>query len=66
MQRILTLCLCMCVAWGLSAQDTRFIDEIFEVGEPELGVTYGTNISILTGSPLPLELKMDIYQPEGD
>lgn len=66
MQRILTLCLCMCVAWGLSAQDTRFIDEIFEVGEPELGVTYGTNISILTGDALPLELKMDIYQPEGD
>ena len=65
MQRILTLCLVFSVAFGLSAQ-TRFIDEMFDVGAPISDTTYATNISILTGTPVPLDLKMDIYQPEGE
>ncbi|MEM7573417.1 MAG: T9SS type A sorting domain-containing protein [Bacteroidota bacterium] len=65
MQRILTLCLLFSVAFSLSAQ-TRFIDEMFEVGTPILDSTYATNVSILTGSPLPLDIKMDLYQPVGE
>jgi hypothetical protein len=32
----------------------------------EAGVPYGENISILTGTPMPLELTMDVYTPAGD
>jgi len=44
MQRNYTLLLSTCfaflVASTLFAQETRFIDPIFEEGEPELNVTY--------------------------
>ncbi|MEM6398066.1 MAG: T9SS type A sorting domain-containing protein [Bacteroidota bacterium] len=68
MQRILTLCFCMSVAWGLSAQEMRFIDEIYEVGTVDLDTAYGQNISVLLGADNPelIDLEMDIYQPAGD
>ncbi len=48
------------------AQGTRYCDEIFTGVNVTSNVTYGNNISILTGAPAPLDLKLDIYTPEGD
>lgn len=66
MQRILTLCFCLSLAWSLSAQDMRFIDEIYEVGTVNADTAYGQNISILRGFEELIDLEMDIYQPAGD
>ena len=48
----------------VSAQ-TRYLDEVFSSVAVE-EVTYASNISVLTGSPAPVDLKADIYTPEGD
>lgn len=48
-----------------SAQE-RYLDPIFTDVTVERNVTYATNISVLTGAPAPLELKMDIFQPVED
>ena len=52
----------LCIA---AFSQTRYLDAQFEV-EVESGVTYGTNIGVLTGMPAPEELKMDIYTPKDD
>jgi hypothetical protein len=53
-------------AWvGLTAQ-TRYLHEVFDEVAVEKGITYGNNISILTGAPAPIDLKMDVYTPVGD
>ncbi|WP_209280322.1 T9SS type A sorting domain-containing protein [Neolewinella marina] len=44
---------------------TRYLDAMFNVSAPET-VTYANNISILTGTPTPTDLKMDVYQPVND
>jgi len=50
----------------------RYLDEVFASVNVTDTVTYGVNVSIapiiLQGSPtpLPVNLKMDVYQPEGD
>lgn len=51
-------------AFQLQAQE-RYLDSSFEV-TVEKDLTYGTNISILTGAPAPLDLKYDIYSPKDD
>jgi len=53
-------------AIGVSKAQIRYINQVFSDVAVEKGVTYGTNISILTGSPAPLALKMDVYTPVGD
>lgn len=51
---------------------TRFIDEVFESVVVTEGVVYGNNVSILpivlgqSETPLPEDLVMDIYEPDGD
>ncbi len=68
MQRLFTytfILVCGLLVTAATAQN-RFIDPIFEVGAPETGVTYASNISILTGAPALEELKMDVYQPAND
>lgn len=45
---------------------TRYVDPIFSGVEVTRNVTYGTNISILTGAPAQLGLLMDVYRPAGD
>lgn len=65
MQRIttslLTLC-CLVLLSGISAQK-RYIDPMFEVGEPETGV-YGANVDVfLMGIN---QLEFDVYQPVED
>lgn len=62
--------LILSLIFGLSltgqAQNNRYIDEVFDNVSVTKDLTYATNISILTGSPEALELKMDIYEPAGD
>ncbi len=50
----------------LHAQNVRYVDPIFSQVNVQYNVTYGNNISVLTGTPAPLDLKMDIYSPAGD
>lgn len=50
---------------GLQAQ-VRYLDEVFTSVSVETDVTYANNISVLTGTPQPLDLKMDVYTPDGD
>lgn len=45
---------------------TRYVDPIFSQVNVTSGVTYGTNISILTGQPASAALLMDVYRPVGD
>ena len=47
-------------AFVLNAQ--RYVTPQYPVKVTQ-GITYGTNISILTGSPAPLELKMNVIEP---
>lgn len=54
------------VASFLHAQNTRYVDPIFSGVTKVSDVVYGTNISVLTGTPAPLDLKMDVYAPAGD
>jgi hypothetical protein len=43
----------------------RYLDNQFEV-EVVQDVTYGMNIGVITGAPVPEELKMDVYMPKDD
>ncbi|MEM6763458.1 MAG: T9SS type A sorting domain-containing protein [Bacteroidota bacterium] len=61
---LFTLFLVSLLSFQVSAQ-TRYLDEVFsEVAVEE--ITYANNISVLTGSPAPVDLKADIYTPVGD
>ncbi|PBQ32697.1 hypothetical protein CNR22_13240 [Sphingobacteriaceae bacterium] len=44
----------------------RYLSEIFTAVTVSSGVTYGNNISVLTGTPASQPLVMDVYQPTGD
>jgi hypothetical protein len=44
----------------------RYLTEVFTAVTVNSDVIYGNNISVLTGSPAPADLKMDVYQPTGD
>lgn len=48
----------------LSAQ--RYLSEIFAGFDSTANIVYANNISVLTGSPQPSALKMDVYEPMGD
>ncbi|MCB9291399.1 MAG: T9SS type A sorting domain-containing protein [Lewinellaceae bacterium] len=45
---------------------TRYLDEVFSNVNVETDVIYGTNISVVTGSPMASNLLMDVYTPVGD
>jgi hypothetical protein len=45
---------------------TRYLDEVFTSVSVTSNVVYGNNFSVLTGSPVAQDLKMDIYEPTGD
>ena len=56
----------------LGQAQTRYLDEVFTEVQVTDTVTYGVNVSILpiilgqSATPLPVPLKMDVYQPVGD
>jgi len=49
----------------LNAQ-TRYLDEVFDMTDVQSEIVYGNNISVLSGTPAPLDLMMDVYTPIGD
>lgn len=53
------------VANGLLTAQNRYLDATFAV-KKTANVVYGKNISVLTGTPAPLDLLMDVYEPIGD
>ena len=65
MKRIFTLTFFSLIVLGLSAQ-TRYVDEIFTDVAVESDIVYSTNVQVLTGMPVPVDLKLDIYTPVGD
>ncbi|MDI1353771.1 MAG: T9SS type A sorting domain-containing protein [bacterium] len=44
----------------------RYLSEIFTAVTVSTNITYGNNISVLTGTPASSPLIMDVYQPTGD
>lgn len=62
----LFFCLIVGLSFTAEAQNNRYLDEVFDNVTVTKDITYATNISILTGAPAPIDLKMDIYEPVGD
>jgi hypothetical protein len=52
-------------AFSLSAQQ-RYLDSVFASVTVTPDVTYGMNVTVITGSPALDTLQMDIYEPAGD
>jgi len=52
--------------WSVSGfAQTRYLDEVFDTSELTVhtDVTYGSNYEVLTGAPVLIDLKMDVYEP---
>lgn len=60
----------ICGVLSLSAQNRRYIDQVFATVKLDTNITYGVNATALAlaqaGQAIPQALQMDIYQPEGD
>lgn len=65
MKKFLLSTFALAVATFTMAQ-VRYLEPVFDEIEIESDVTYGNNISILTGSPVPIDLKCQIYSPAND
>lgn len=50
----------------LQANAQRYLSEVFSSVNVQSNVIYGSNISILTGTPTSVNLAMDVYTPSGD
>ncbi len=48
------------------ASAQRYLTEVFPAVDVQSNVEYGTNFSVLTGTPVSQSLVMDIYTPAGD
>lgn len=64
LQLVASLSLLACSIQGYSQQ--RYLDPVFSAVTVTSNVTYGTNISVITGAPAASTLYMDVYQPTGD
>lgn len=65
LQLVATLSLLAFSITGFS-QTGRYLTEVFTSVTVTPNVTYGNNISVLTGTPAPATLLMDVYEPTGD
>ena len=67
MKKTLQLCLFLlsCTLFGQDDYD-RYCTEIFSSVKVTSDIQYATNFQVLTGEPLPVDLFMDVYEPEGD
>jgi acetyl esterase/lipase len=58
---------CLAIAANCFSQSgPRYLSEIFTSVNVTSNVTYGNNISVLTGTPTSIPLVMDVYEPAGD
>jgi len=62
---IAIVCMTVLVSESSHAQ-TRYMDNVFTDVTVTSDVVYGNNLSVLSGTPVPGDLKMDIYEPTGD
>ncbi|HNQ13307.1 MAG TPA: T9SS type A sorting domain-containing protein [Bacteroidia bacterium] len=53
-----------CSLW-MSADAQRYLTEIFPSSTVTSNVVYGSNLEVLTGTPISKDLKVDIYEPAG-
>ena len=51
---------------GSGMAQERYLQEVFTGVEVTADVPFALNISVLTGTPAPVELFCDVYQPAGD
>ena len=65
MKKIYLTLTAIIMASCLTAQ-VRYVEKVFTDVDVTSDVTYGTNITVITGSPAAQALKMDIYEPKGD
>lgn len=65
MKKLLPLVVCM-IACTAQLWAQRYQEEVFSEVSVTSDVRYATNISVLTGQPVPQDLFVDIYQPVGD
>lgn len=54
------------LSYNSSLAQTRYLDTVFSSVTVTSDVVYGNNLSVMSGSPIPSDLKMDIYEPAGD
>ena len=67
MKNHLRLLLLMMLAYSVNAvAQVRYLDEVFSSVTVNSDVTYGANVTIITGAPTLDTLKMDVYEPDGD
>lgn len=62
-KHILTIAVFLFIAQQGFSQ--RYLTEIFPSASVTPDVIYANNISVLTGTPTPIDIKMDIYEPAG-
>ena len=65
LQLVATLFLFTVSVNGFS-QTGRYLTEVFTSVAVTSNVVYGNNLSVLTGTPAPSDLKMDVYEPAND
>ena len=63
--RLLSLILPLAMVLVANAQ-VRYLDEVFTTSTVTTDITYSQNYEVLTGSPILVDLKMDVYEPQGD
>ena len=51
---------------SMNAQARRFLEPVFSAFSVKKDVVYANNLSVLTGTPVASDLKMDVYTPVGD
>lgn len=67
MKKTLPVLLTFCIlAYTTKTYSQRYLTETFSSVTVSNNVTYGNNISVLTGSPSSIPLVMDVYQPSAD
>ncbi len=62
----LLLIFCLFAIMGSLNAQNRYLEEVFDDVEVTLDVQYATNVTVVTGSAMPQDLLMDIYEPAGD
>lgn len=66
MKHVLLGLVAFCVLTHAVRAQTRYLDEVFSQVSITQDVMYGTNYSVMTGTPILTQLMMDVYEPMGD
>lgn len=56
----------LCAASTALVAQERYLQPVFDQVSVQKDVVYGNNISVLSGAPAPLDLKMNVFTPAGD